>query len=544
MVTETSKSTRGYDEGARQAPLRLLSPLMFRILAVNAMALLILVGGVLYLGQFRDNLIAQRVESLQVQAEIIAGALGETTPEGPEATDIDIALARPIITRLVGPTENRARLFSVSGTMVADSRLLAGHKRVVAEPLQTPMSERPFGEQIQNYIYEFLDMFTRRPEMPPNVDKPGMRAVDFLEVATALEGEAMTQLRVRDDGRAVINVAVPIQRFRRVLGALLLTAQTEDIEAVVRAEQMSTVKIFAAAMAVTMLLSFFLGRTIVRPIGILARAAERVRRGIGREESLPEFSERNDEIGDLSRSLSEMTTALYNQIDAVERFAADVAHELKNPLSSMRSALETLQNSDRQDVRDKLMPILVEDVKRLDRLITDISDASRLDAELTRGQMDPIDLGIMIAMLVDGYKTIDLPEGRSVTCEDFEAGVYMVQGIDGRLGQVWRNLIDNALSFSPQNGTVTITLAKDGKYIVTEVTDQGIGIPEGAEEKIFRRFYSERPEQEAFGGHSGLGLAISKQVVEAHGGSVTASNVLNDDGAVCGACFRVRLPAL
>ncbi len=519
-----------------------LSPLMVRIMAVNAIALIILVGSVLYLNQFHQNLISARMDSLRLQAEIIAGALGESAAIGAEATQIDLAPARDIITRLVGPTENRARGFANDGTLMADSLFLAGDKRLVEEPLPRIDYKPTIRERFVEGLHAFLDRFAQQIEAPPSIDGPTVRGEDFTEVTAALMGEATTQVRMRDDGRLAINIAVPVQRFRRVLGVMLLTAQTNDIDQIVRAEQMLTVKVFVGALGVTLLLSFFLGRTLVRPIRRLARAAERVRRGIGREKNIPEFAGRLDEIGDLSRSLSDMTRALYNQIDAVERFAADVAHEIKNPLSSMRSALETLQRANKPEVRDKLFAILEDDVRRIDRLITDISDASRLDAELTRGTMDQLDLGTMIGALADIYRTTRLPEGVKLSLADPEAGVFLVRGIDARLGQVWRNLIDNALSFSPQNGTVWIELSLKGRFVVFCIEDEGPGLPPGAEDKVFKRFYSERPDKEAFGGHSGLGLAICKQVIEAHGGRITVENRKGEGDEILGARFTVSLP--
>ncbi|MBV1901982.1 MAG: sensor histidine kinase [Kordiimonadaceae bacterium] len=529
-----------------------LSPLMLRIMAVNAIALIILVGSVLYLNQFQENLINARVNALRLQAEIIAGALGESAAVGPEATQIDLAPARTIITRLVGPTDNRARIFSVEGTLIADSLFLAGDKRLVEEPLQRVDYIPGVYEQFVETLDRLLLLFAKQIEAPPTIDRPGMRASDFSEVMLAKEGNAVTQLRSRQDGKLIINIAVPVQRFRRVLGVMLLTAQTDDISQIVRAEQMLTVKVFLGAFLFTLLLSFFLGRTLVRPIRRLARAAERVRRGIGREKNIPEFAGRLDEIGDLSRSLSDMTRALYNQIDAVERFAADVAHEIKNPLSSMRSALETLQMNDTPDVRKKLFAILEDDVKRMDRLITDISDASRLDAELTRGRMEKIDLGLMLDTLADAYRTTQLPRGVTLTFSRQEAGVFVVQGIEARLSQVWRNLIDNALSFSPEGGTVWLGLSLKGRFLTLEIEDEGPGLPDGAEGKVFKRFYSERPDQEAFGNHSGLGLAICKQVVEAHGGRISVENRRGEveteagqeirAGNISGARFSVKLP--
>jgi len=515
---------------------------MLRIMAVNAIVLLILVGGVLYLNQFRENLIEARIESLEIQAEIIAGALGESASAGPEAIDIDLAPARQIITRLVGPTDNRARVFAASGAMIADSQFLAGDKKVIEEPLPSINYRPGLEEQLRNSLYRVLDSISPDITAPPDIDRPSARADDYIEVVTALQGTVASQLRERADGRLVINIAVPVQRFRRVLGALLLTAQTDDIDEIVRTEQMLTVKVFFGALVFTIFLSFFLGRTLVRPIRILARAAERVRRGRGREESIPEFAERLDEIGDLSRSLSDMTRALYNQIDAVERFAADVAHEIKNPLSSMRSALETIQMTKKPEAKEKLFSILEEDVKRIDRLITDISDASRLDAELTRGTMEKLDLGVMLTVLADAYKTTRFPDDVELKFTLPEAGVYMVRGIEARLGQVWRNLIDNALSFSPSGGTVMLDLTVKDRFVTFTVEDDGPGLPDGAHDKIFKRFYSERPESEDFGNHSGLGLSICKQVIEAHGGRIIVENRTDDDNQVLGARFTVQLP--
>jgi len=519
-----------------------LSPLMLRIMAVNAIVLLILVGGVLYLNQFRQNLIDARIQSLSIQANIIAGALGESAATGPEAVDIDLAPARRIITRLVGPTDHRARIFGVSGALVADSRFLAGDKKLVEEPLPGINYQPGFQQKLLEGLHQFLDGFTQQIEAPAAIDYPGMRAPDFAEVSAALEGTQAVQLRTRADNQLAINIAVPVQRFRRVLGVILLTAQTGDIDLIVRTEQMLIVKVFIGALIFTILLSFFLGRTLVRPIRILARAAERVRRGRGREERLPEFADRLDEIGDLSRSLSDMTRALYTQIDAVERFAADVAHELKNPLTSMRSALETIQLTDKPAAKAKLLAVLEDDVRRMDRLIRDISDASRLDAELTRGKMERFDMGVMIGLLVETYRATRLPETVTIEFPAPEAGVFMVRGIEARLGQVWRNLLDNALSFSPAGSMVQLGLRIKDRFVVLTVEDSGPGVPEDAGAKIFKRFYSERPDTEGFGNHSGLGLSICKQVIEAHGGRISVENRADDDNAVLGARFIVRLP--
>ncbi len=523
---------------------RLVSPLTIRILAINFMALVMLVGGVLYLNQFRENLMKNRIDALMIEAEIISGALGEAASSGPEAIEVDQAPAQQIISRLVGPTQNRARLFAVSGRLLVDSRLLGGTGNLYSEPLPAPGDEAKIGKRLMALLYNFLDIWSGQTDVPKYQERPGQRAEDYLEVMAALEGSPSVQVRRLDENTLVINVAVPVQRFRRVLGAFLLTTDTEDIDRIVRDEQISILKVFATIMAVTTFLSVFLARTVVLPIRILARASERVRRGIGREERIPEFAERNDEIGDLSRALGAMTRALYHQIDAIESFAADVAHELKNPLSSMRSALETIRMTNKPEIREKLLAILDDDVKRLDRLITDISDASRLDAELSRGHMTEIDLVAMLTTLVDAYDVTKKKDRAKVVFKPGLVGPFIVPGIEARLSQVWRNLIDNAISFTPKDKTITISCENLGPLIVVRVDDEGPGMPEGAETNIFERFYSERPESESFGNHSGLGLAISKQIVEAHGGLISARNLPDPSDAkkILGARFAVRLP--
>ncbi|WP_374762790.1 stimulus-sensing domain-containing protein [Yunchengibacter salinarum] len=517
-----------------------LSPLMVRIMAVNVIALLVGLVGYLYLGAFRADLIAARVDALQVQAEIIAGALGESAAGGPESTDVDVAAARPILRRLVGPTDLRARLYGSEGGLVLDSRFMEGAARVVVEPLPPPGQTVPVSERLEGLMHRLLDRIMPRPPAEPMPAEPVLRVEQLLELSTSFAGERAVAIRRDSGGLHMINVAVPVQRFRRVLGALLITGETGDIERIVRAEQVRVLAIFAGALAITLLLSFFLGRTVVSPVRKLARAAERVRRNAGRQEDLPEFAERGDEIGDLSRSLADMTRALYNQIDAVERFAADVAHELKNPLTSMRSALETLERTDNPAVQRRLMEILIDDVRRLDRLIGDVSDASRLDADLTRGTSQMLDLDRHLADLVAAYGAVDRP--RATVRYDGPGTPVMVAALERRLSQVWRNLVDNAISFSEADGVVRLTLLPERRQVRVLVDDDGPGLPEGAEGRIFKRFYSERPDSQGFGNHSGLGLAISRQIVEAHGGRLTAMNRLGDQGGVVGARFEVILP--
>jgi len=527
---------------------------MRRILAVNMIALGILGGGILYLNQFRENLVGRTIADLRVQAEIIAGALGESASLGPESRDLDFNSARQIIDRLVGPTRTRARLFAPDGRLVLDSLYLDPSRSILVVPLPAPDQEEPWTERALWAFNRALDTLSAGPRFAPYVEQPRQQATDYPEAVGALMGETRTQIRSQGEGVAVITAAAPVQRFRRVLGVLMLSADTAEIQAIIQEERLTILKIFGISLAVTLLLSFFLGSTIARPIHRLSAAADEVRRGIGRPEAFTRFAGRRDEVGALSRSLADMTAALHRQIDAIERFAADVAHELKNPLSSLRSAVETIARTDDPAVRAKMIAIVEDDVRRLDRLITDISDASRLDAELSRAHMEKVDFGQLVGTIVSAYRANEGGRRAAIAFEPPKPGAFAVMGIEGRLGQVVYNLLDNALSFTPAGKTIALGLSRRKGVLEFMVEDEGPGLPAGAEEKIFNRFYSERPKKEAFGTHSGLGLSITRQIVEAHGGAVRAENRLEAapkgkdrkraaEPKVVGARFIVRLPA-
>jgi two-component system sensor histidine kinase ChvG len=340
----------------------------------------------------------------------------------------------------------------------------------------------------------------------------------------------------------VLSVAIPVQRYKQVLGALMLSTGSTEIEEEVRTVRFELLRIFGVALLVTVLLSLYLAGTIARPIRRLAAAAERGRGRRARVE-IPDFTRRGDEIGELSGALREMTDALWQRMSAIERFAADVAHEIKNPLSSLKSAVETAVRIEEPATQRRLMAIILDDVERLDRLITDISDASRLDAELSRLELGPVDIAAMLQALVDVHEAtrgdgrprliLDLPErGRSL----------MVPGTETRLSQVFLNVIANAVSFSPPDDEIRLTARHDGRAVLVTVEDCGPGIPEDKLTAIFDRFYSERPAGEKFGTHSGLGLSISKQIIEAHRGMIWAENRKHADGVVAGARFSIRLP--
>ena len=388
-----------------------------------------------------------------------------------------------------------------------------------------------------------------------------------------MSGESRGMVRLDRAGHLMLTMAVPVQRYRKVLGALMLSKDGGEIDALVQDRRSDILIVFALAIGFTVLLSFYLAGTLARPIRRLAEAADRVRHGKGREFEIPDFTGRGDEIGDLSGALREMTMALRSRLDAIEGFAADVAHEIKNPLTSLRSAVETVSRVEDPEQQKKLMSIILDDVERLDRLISDISDASRLDAELSRSESETVQVDKLLEALVEVHKATVGEDGPGFEVDLADGRGLRVSGLEGRLGQVFRNLISNAISFSPEGGKIRLEAHRldpgsiwsgnwasgwgsaaaqrdgvrdgqgEGRWIEIVVSDDGPGLPEGKLDAVFDRFYSERPRREKFGTHSGLGLSISRQIVEAHGGTIRAENRLDASGAVVGARFVVRLPA-
>ena len=453
-----------------------------------------------------------------------------------------------MLKRLVEPAKARARLFDAAGTLVADSRWLPGPGDTVQiETLEAPEAANSLArlsERLLNYLRRFLPAST---DYPPYIEYVTPTAQDYTEVAAALEGEpARAVRRDRGNGELVLSVAVPIQRYKKVLGSILFSSGSHEIEQGVHQVRLEIAKVFLIVLSVTVLLSIYLAGTIGRPIRRLAIAAERVRRGHGRQVAIPDLTDRKDEIGELSGALREMTDALWRRMDAIEHFAADVAHEIKNPLTSLKSAVETVVRVTDPEKQRRLLNVVVEDVARLDRLISDISDASRLDAEMSRIELEPVPLADMLQALVDVHAAsekegaprlelvLPLGQGRSA---------LTVLGMESRLGQVFRNLITNAISFSPPSGTIRVATEREGDFVRVTVEDEGPGIPESKLQAIFDRFYTERPAGEKFGTHSGLGLSISKQIVEAHHGTIRAENRRDAEGRVVGARFVVLLPA-
>jgi two-component system sensor histidine kinase ChvG len=507
--------------------------------------------GLLHLEQYRDSLIEAEVEALGTQARAFATTLAGSSVVVTQSGEEKLLAegTRHAMRVLLSGSDIRARLFGPGGALIADSFVLMGPGgQVTVEELPPPERDGWLPEAIERAYDRVLD-YVPDDAMPVYREAREQRADQYREAERALAGDVDSRVYRDPDGGLVLSVAVPVQRYRQVLGALMLTKDGSEIEAAVRDRRLDILVVFAVAFAVTILLSFYLAGAIARPLHRLAEAADRVRRAQGRQVEIPDLSKRRDEIGDLSVALDEMTRALWDRLDAIERFAADVAHEIKNPLTSVRSAVETVARVDDPEQQKKLMGIILDDVQRLDRLISDISDASRLDAELSRAQSEPVGLSRLLDALVEvegatakerGGPTfaIDLP-----TAADGSRDPLTVQGLEGRLGQVFRNLLQNAATFSPADGTVRVAARRADGWVQVTVDDDGPGIPENKLKAIFDRFYTERPKDEKFGTHSGLGLSISKQIVDAHGGSIVAENRRDAAEQILGARFTVRLPA-
>jgi len=525
-----------------------ISQLTWRILAVNLMALGVLVVGLLYLGEYRANLIATELASLQKQARMFAAAVGEGAVS-PSSADITVPrqalipnAARQMIRRLVEPTGTRARLFGADGVLIVDSRMLLGPGGLVQIeelPPPTAVGNGFFGTLLEGYD-TLVSLLPGTTELPPYQESAHQRAGDYPEVLQALSGDTGHFLR-QSGPRMMLSVAAPVQRYKHVLGAVMLSKDSRAIDTALYDVRLDILKVFGIALAITIALSLYLAGTIARPIRLLAKAAEIVRMTHNRQATIPRFPGRTDEIGELAEALNDMTNALWRRMDAIEGFAADVAHEIKNPLTSLHSAVETIARIKDPEQQRQLMGIIQEDVKRLDLLISDISDASRLDAELSRAEMEPVDLTGLLGAVADMQVSARSGEGTRLEL-DLPGGELRINGLTGRLVQVFRNLISNAVSFSPPDGVITLRGSIEDGDAQIEVLDQGPGIPAGKEADIFSRFYSERPEGEAFGTHSGLGLNISQQIVEAHGGRIWAENRHGENGRVIGARFVVRLP--
>ena len=495
-----------------------------RIVAVNGFAVLALMGSVVYLDSFRERLIDQRVAELSMQARLIADFMASSPADGWPAL-----LAR--YGRLGG---TRLRLYDRDGRLTADSWRATGPTFELRDP-----KTEPFKRDVARALDRIIEGFGDNQPLPDYVEPLRDTVVAWAEARSAAAGRPAQTLRRAPDRTIIIGIATPVGTAAGIRPVLQLTFDTRDITRLVRSERATLGMVFLGVLAASILFSNFLASTIVRPLRRLAVSAQRVRLGRSREVTVPRFQKRRDEIGQLARSLSDMTGALRERIDATEAFAADVAHELKNPLASLRSAVDSLDLARNATQKAQLLEVIRDDVGRIDRLITDIADASRLDAELSRTRFEAIDLGELAGGLIRATEATGMARSVEIAYARPEAATTLVMGEGDRLAQVVRNLLDNAVSFSPDRGLVVITVVRAGDRVLLRVEDSGPGIPLENREDIFRRFYTERPADEEFGRHSGLGLAIVRTIVEAHDGSIEVGD--REDGP--GARFTVSLPA-
>jgi two-component system sensor histidine kinase ChvG len=496
-----------------------------RILAVNIFALAILAGSLFYLDSFRGRLTTARLAQAQTESRIIADAMSAAVPE-----------TRQLLLRKVGRDSGaRIQIYSKDGSLRMDSWSEGSPTYELRDP-----SREPFVKVVAQILDDAIDMIVRASR-PPLFEPPTeSKLTAWPEALAALQsGRPTSRLRRAPDGTAFISAAAPT-----ALGepsVLLLTINDREIRRVVRSERLTLGFILAATILLSVLLSLFLARTIARPLRRLAIAAQRVRLGRSREVDVPLLPARKDEIGLLARALHDMTQSLRSRIDATEAFAADVTHELKNPLASLRSAVDSLDRVEDAISRKALLDVIRHDVRRLDRLIVDIAEMSRLDAELSRARFEPVDLGKLIEALLGMWEQRAAERGVRIAFARPRTGTAVTMGEEARLARVFDNIVDNAISFSPKGGLVEICAARVGPTVTVSVDDEGPGVSPEAREEIFKRFHSIRPEEEGFGRHSGLGLAIAKAIVEGHDGQIQAEE--RHDRRP-GAKFVIRFPGV
>jgi two-component system sensor histidine kinase ChvG len=511
------------------------------IFLIYGVSFVILVAFMAVITESRRGLVDAKIVSLRDQAEVLANVLAETAvPDDSPEPALDPDAAREVLTRLRAlyvPDETRAVVYTPGLRQAADSDLIAGE--IEERPLPPPGAEVDTGfergpmARAEAWFGGLFASGERRALIDRSLEE---------EVAAAFStGDPQAGLRRAASGARIVSVTVPIQPIQAVIGTV--TYESYDLEAIIAAERSTLLPYIAIAALVLGVGATLLTLYIAGPIRRLAQAADQVRLAGGRRVDLPDFSRRKDEIGELGRAFTAMTTALYDRLDAIESFAADVSHEIKNPLTSIRSAAEILPLAKDDERRARLISVIQHDVRRLDRLVTDISNASRLDAELAREDLARIDLERMLSDLC----AAQMGDGETPARAEVRLhadGDLTVRGHEGPLSRVFINLIENAVTFSPEGGVVRVRARRmagpHGRVVVT-VEDEGPGIPAENLETIFDRFYTERPAGAAFGGHSGLGLAIARQIVTAHGGQIRAENRSGPD--VHGACFTVVLPA-
>jgi len=557
-----------------------------RLFVFNLVGVLVLIVGVFYFSQTRQWLIEDATSNLKTQGEIIAAAIARNATSTPRVNNFDqdqllasdIAgadeisdqglsalefpikpeLITPIIRILVRPTNTRARVYSTDGTLLIDSDNLLTQGQILISDLPAISNGPTMGlwDELQRSWNNILASI-KRVQLPLYKDIGDANGNAYSEVRLALNGDTTPLLLLNEKGQHIVSIGVPVRRENTVLGALQLTTRAGDIDKRLAAERWVFIVLAAAAILATVLSTLMLAGTIARPMKRLSEAANHVKRTIRARAEIPDMSDRPDEIGQLSGAFSDMTLALYRRIEASEKFAADVAHELKNPLTSVRSAAESLKFVKNDEDRQELVETIENDVQRLDRLITDIASASRLDAELAMGDLQPLDLNELLNNIIAVFNEIHETDGVEVKLHLMDVPLgsdhYVVQGHASRLSQVLDNLVSNAISFAPRGSIVWVRAQRNDNEIEIAIEDDGPGIPPENIDRIFKRFYTDRPEPDAFGRNSGLGLSISREIVLAHKGRIWAENRYGEDADITpdsadtpkslGARFVIRLPA-
>ena len=534
MSDDSVSLTETYDIAPRP-----LSRLSYQIMGLNLIAVLILIAGVFYLDQYKKDLTSAETELLATEAQLYASVLSDNAISD---KGIDLQKAQRIFETFGSQKTQRLRMFSIDGKLLVDTKT---DDQLPRAPLSDALPGL-LGNVVDFIFSSLTDILAINFELPvyPVTNNEDMDS--FPGATDALDGDLTLSAWQSREGGLILATALPVLKAEKVRAVIVITRADTKIQHTFGVMRIGIIQFFFGSLLITLLFSLYLSASIGHPLRKLAMAAESVRENRNSSDAIPDLSYRKDEIGELSLALREMAMALQDRIESIERFAADVSHELKNPLTSMRSAVETLERVKRDEDRQKLMDIIMHDLLRMDRLISDISRASRLDVELLRDVMAPLDLRQVILPLIDAYKKpLDRADGsqelpQNIFCEGLDHPV-MVLGQTIRLSQIFQNLISNALSFSPRDKAIKIQVKEGTEFIKVTVDDEGPGIPENRLEKVFERFYTERPNTESFGTHSGLGLAIVRQIVDAHDGTITAQNRVNAEGKIEGARFIVQL---
>ena len=530
----------------RRGPRRsvLTSRLTRAIFLSNLIGLLVLALGSLAMNRFEEGIIEAKVDTLRSSSATISSLMAESATGYGLAAKLDVDVAKSILREVSLPPAWRVRLFDGSGLLLVDSAQLDDEIAVsmldpIIEEQEPPTWQEELEAQsrafIQNMLHDLPWRAKRRDRL--RWDLKG-------DVKTALDGDIVSGQRYNDEDALIVTVAQPVRRVQQVLG--VVSFESDDVDSIVNAERRALVPFIGLALVATLFSSLALTLFIALPMRRLSRAAEKVTRSSQNRDAIPDLSRRHDEIGDLSVVLNEMTQGLYRRVDDIANFAGDVAHEIKNPLTSLRSASDTLRGARTKEQREKLIDIIQNDVARMDRLISDISKASKVDANLAKETAETVDVAIILNNLAQFYAQSQTHAQVLFSPDPTVKLPLLVRAFESPFAQVFRNLIDNALTFSPADGKVILRASEreyDGRSeVVLTVEDEGPGIPEDNLETIFDRFYTERPKGSEFGSHSGLGLAICRQIVTAHKGQIYAQNKTVEMDDTTGARFIIILP--